>query len=302
VTGASGFVGRHALAPLAERGYEVHAVARRRPDGESANWHEADLLDAGDCRRVVEEARPTHLLHLAWYTAHGAYWNSPENLPWVEASLRLVRLFRDRGGERIVLAGTCAEYDWTEGLCSEQTTPLAPRGVYGVCKHALRLVVEAYAAQAELSAAWGRIFFLFGPWEQPQRLVPSVVQALLRGEQAVVDHPEPARDFLYAGDVGAAFAALLDSDVRGPVNIGSGEAMRIGDLVQAVAAEVGAPELVHLGGSTRVDEAPPLVVADVRRLREEVGWQPERSLAEAVALTVHWWRARERGEPRAILP
>ena len=55
---------------------------------------------------------PTHLLHLAWYAEPGLFWRSPENLRWVEASLRLLRAFAEHGGQRAVMAGSCAEYAW----------------------------------------------------------------------------------------------------------------------------------------------------------------------------------------------
>ena len=119
----------------------------------------ADLLAPGLAEALVREVRPTHLLHLAWYAEHHAYWTAPQNLDWVGASLRLVRAFAEQGGTRAVLAGTCAEYDWTQGVCVEGATPIRPRGLYGVAKDAVRRVVEAFAAGAGLSAAWGRIFF-----------------------------------------------------------------------------------------------------------------------------------------------
>src|SRR5262245_60125142 len=158
VTGASGFIGRAVLPELAARDYEIHAVSRSRsiPEAERTTWHAADLLAPGQAARLIETVRPTHLVHLAWVTEHGAYWTSPENLDWVQASLQLVRAFAANGGARAVLAGTCAEYDWRFGFCREGVTPLAPQTLYGVCKHALASVVEAFAAAQGLSAAWCR--------------------------------------------------------------------------------------------------------------------------------------------------
>ena len=111
VTGATGFVGRQALAPLAARGYDVHAVGRR----------EVDLLDPDATRRLVEELRPTHLLHFAWYAEPGAFWQSTENERWLAASLQLLEAFaalrRSRPGARLLLAGAaCERFDLTRRL------------------------------------------------------------------------------------------------------------------------------------------------------------------------------------------
>ncbi|CAA9375487.1 MAG: UDP-glucose 4-epimerase [uncultured Gemmatimonadetes bacterium] len=296
VTGASGFVGRHALAPLAARGFEVHALSRGgAPAGlevEGVAWHRADLLESGVARGVVEAVRPTHLLHLAWDVRPGVFWTAPDNLDWVAASLALARAFAETRGTRIVGAGTCAEYDWAAGgPCSEFDTPLAPATLYGAAKHALRGLVEAHARQAGVSAAWGRIFFLYGPYEAPARLVSSVARALVAGQPAEVTPGTQRRDFLHAADAGEAFAALLDSGVEGPVNVASGEAVEVREVVQEVARAAGRPDLVRWGARPAPVGEPAVLVADAGRLRAEVGWTPRHSLRSGVADAVAWWHA-----------
>jgi len=176
VTGASGCIGRHVVPLLAARGWQVHAVSRREMlDAEGVTVHRADLLDAGDRSHLIEAVKPSHLLHLAWYIAPGRWAASPENYRWVEASLELVRLFRDSGGVRVVTAGSCLEYDWQYGYCSEERTPLTPHTFYGTCKSALGALLKGYAGASGFSNAWARIFFLYGPYEHPDRLIASVI-------------------------------------------------------------------------------------------------------------------------------
>ena len=299
VTGATGFIGRQALAPLRSRGFDVHAVARRRGTDDGATWHEADLLEPGEAERIVDAARPTHLLHLAWFAEHGEYWESPENVRWVEASLRLLRAFHGQGGVRAVFAGTCAEYDWDYGWCSEDVTPLLPRTLYGVSKNALRALVDAFAGQTALSTAWGRIFFLHGPYERPARFVSSVSRALVVGERVPVSHGRQVRDFLHVADVADAFAALLTSDVLGPVNIASGEPRTIVSVLEVISDICQCPDLVQIGAVESPPDDPPLIVADIRRLRNEVAWQPKRTFEQGIAETVEWWRLNQAAVPTA---
>ena len=291
VTGATGFIGRGALGALRQRGYEVDAVARREgPPEEGVRWHAADLLAPDAAARLVAAASPTHLLHLAWDTRPGVYWSSPDNLRWVESSLRLVRAFAEAGGERAVLAGTCAEYAWEdETHCVEGVTPLEPATLYGTAKHALRLLVERYAREAGLTAAWGRVFFVFGPHEHPARLASSVARALVAGEPALTSHGNQVRDFLYSEDLADAFAALLDSDVPGAVNLASGDPRPIRALAEALAAAAGRPDLLRLGARPPAPSEPASITADVSRLRDEVGWAPSRTFEERAADTVRWW-------------
>jgi nucleoside-diphosphate-sugar epimerase len=291
LTGATGFIGRGAASSLRERGFEVHAVSRN-PPATDVTWHAADLLEPGASERVVGDVRPTHLLHLAWEATPGVYWTSPDNLRWVEASLALLRAFAQAGGERAALAGTCAEYEWTdETRCVEGETPLRPATLYGTAKHGLREIGERFAAQAGFELAWGRVFFVFGPHEHPARLASSVAAALVRGERAETSHGAQVRDFLYSEDLAAAFAALLDSAAQGAVNLASGDARPIRELVEALAAAAGRPDLLALGARPAAASEPAAIVADVRRLREEVGWAPPRTLEQRAADTIAWWRA-----------
>lgn len=302
LTGASGFIGSNAIDSLHQRGFEVHALSSRdAPRGgtsDLASWHRVDLLDPVAMRALVERLGASHLLHLAWYAEHGRFWSSTESVRWVEASLALLRAFGECGGERAVMAGTCAEYDWTgAGRCVEGVSPLVPSTLYGTCKHALRMVGEAWCAQVGIQFAWGRIFFLYGPGEHPERLVPSVARAVLAGQPAPCSHGRQLRDFLHSADVADAFVALLDSPVCGAVNVGSGEPVSIAELVELVASGAGRPELVRLGALPAREGEPLELVADVGRLRDEVGWAPRLSLTEGIEQTVAWWR--ERSQPSA---
>jgi nucleoside-diphosphate-sugar epimerase len=298
VTGASGFVGRRALEPLIERGFEVHAVGRaasapaETPDGVA--WHSADLLDAGARADLVAAVGASDLLHLAWYAEPGAFWAARENALWVAATVGLVDEFAAAGGRRATLAGTCAEYDWTAAQPLREDAPLSPTTYYGVCKDATRRVVEGLAERADLSLAWGRIFFLYGPREDPRRLVASVARALVAGERAPTSAGTQRRDFLHVDDVAGAFAALLHGDVGGAVNIASGEAVTVRSIAEQLAASAGRPDLLEVGALPDRAGDPRLIVADVGRLRGEVGFRPSFSLVDGLAATVSWWAERVR--------
>jgi nucleoside-diphosphate-sugar epimerase len=288
VTGATGFVGRHAVDALRSRGHEVVAVTSRpgAPVDGAARTIVADLL-GDDHDELVAEAGARHLLHLAWYAEHGRFWSAPQNLDWVGATLRLLRAFREGGGRRAVVAGTCAEYAWEgDGRLEEDVTALRPATLYGAAKRATHVAAEAYARQEGLSLAWGRIFFLFGEGEAPGRLIPSVAGALLRGEEAAVTAGDQVRDFLAIEELGDAFAALLESDVEGAVNVASGRAVAVRDVVGMVGRAVGREALIRYGALPARPGDPARIVADVRRLRDEVGWAQREPLEAGIERVV----------------
>lgn len=291
LTGATGFIGRHCIGELQARNFEIHAVSSKNTgDARDVHWHRADLLDAHQSRTLIERVRPTHLLHLAWYAVHGRFWQAMENLDWVAASLNLLRAFADCGGRRVVMAGTCAEYDWGDGHCNEATTPLRPQALYGVSKHALRMILDETARQTGISSAWGRVFFLYGPDEQPGRLVPLIIRSQLLGEKVSCSSGEQRRDYLHAADVAGGLVAVLDSTVEGAVNIGSGAAVAVRTLVDRIVAKLGRPELVAFAPPGSGKNEAPLVEADTHRLTAGTGWSPRYDLDRGLDLAIEWWR------------
>ncbi len=300
VTGATGFIGQHCLNPLLESGYEVHALStRNQRDQETRSqlrWHRADLLQDNSLTVLFQHVSPTHLLHLAWYPEPKTYWAAPGNLLWVAATLKLLQSFARCGGERVVLAGSCAEYNWRYGLCSEAFTPCEPSTLYGACKHGLRLIFEAWARQVGISAAWGRTFFLYGPHEHPTRLVRSVITSLLVNQPARCTEGTQRRDFLHVQDVAGAFVALLETPVTGAVNIASGIPIAVREVVSCIADQLDRRELVQFGAIAGTEAEAPLVYADVSRLKDEVGFSPRFDLESGIAQTIEWVKQATRQE------
>lgn len=304
VTGAGGFIGRTTLGPLVGRGFEVHVAGPRRPEVDvPVTFHESDLCAPGVPAALLEAVQPSHLLHLAWYSKPGLYWHAPENLAHLAASTELLRCFgalvdEARGSARLVVVGSCAEYDWQHGYCTEGVTPLAPSSLYGVSKDALRRVTESFAQTRGVSFAWARPFFLYGPHEHPKRLVASIIGSLLAGQPALMSHGQQIRDLMHVEDVGAALVALLDSPVEGAVNIASGVPVKLAAVATHLAELCGGgQDRVHLGAVAAAKGEAPLVVGSPKRLYEEVGFAPKYDLEAGLAATVRWWRAALTQQP-----
>ena len=280
------------MRALSARDFEVHVAALPTPgaDDPGGILHDVDLLQPGSPAAVVDAVRPTHLVHMAWFVQPGQVWGSPENVRWVEASLELMRAFGVAGGERAVFAGTCSEYGHPTADPCPEDAPLAPTNLYGSCKAGLGQITLPFCEALGVSAAWARIFFAFGPHEHPVRLVSSISQHVLSGEEAPCSHGLQVRDYLATPEIGAALAATLESQIAGPVNVGSGVGITIAELARRTAEIAGRPELLRLGAIESGPNEPASLVADVGRLRSEVGWQPELTLEERLEQTVEWWR------------
>ena len=295
VTGAGGFIGRPVAEILSRAGHEVHAIQRadspsRLPPG--VTGHRGDLLDAADVRRVLAEARPQALIHLAWITEHSRYWDDPSNFRWLDASVGLFRDFLDAGGESCLAAGTSAEYDWSSaGPLDEERSAMQPRMRYGEYKYATFLEGEELFARQGQPFAWARFFCPFGPGEDARRLIPKTCLRLLRGERISFDAASQVRDFLHVEDAAGAVAALAQSSVSGPVNIASGEPRSVRAVVEEIAKCLGAEDRVEFGDAAPPADEPQSISASIGRLRSLTNWRPAATFSERIAQACEWWKA-----------
>ena len=281
VTGASGFIARQTLLPLVELGYKVHGVTRNDGlDVPRVQWHACDLLNPTEIDRLLEELRPSHLLHMAWYTEHGKFWTAPENTAWLAASTYLFERFVSYGGQRILGVGTCAEYDWQreDKVAWKETDPCHPHTLYGKAKLTLYKRLEALP----VSSAWARIFMLFGAHERPERLVPYTIERALAGEPILCTEGTQVRDFIDTRLCGRALAQLLDSNVAGPVNIGSGETTTIAELVKLICEVCAYKQNIQFGAIPMNKNDPPYIVPDLSRLRNEVRFTERQDTRQAL--------------------
>jgi len=279
LTGASGFLGRYVLTRLQKYGISTVVAGRTLPKNISpADFIHTDLLGQCDFADLVSRSGATHLLHMAWYAEHGKYWTSPLNLRWTEATVRLVEAFCLSGGQKAVVAGSCAEYDWSHGFCREDVTPLNPNTLYGIAKDAARRLAVGVCAEHKVPCVWGRIFLAYGKGEDSRRLIPSLIEVFQGKRPPFGVNATAYRDFLHADDLAEGFIKLLQSEAAGAYNICSGQPVQIAEVVRQIAHSLKVnPQAVLALSTERLDE-PALLVGDNQKLKA-LGWQAEHSLA-----------------------
>lgn len=299
VTGAGGMIGRHVAAAAASRqDIQLVATARSRPADlpESAEFHPADLSNPDSSAALIRSVAPTHVIHAAWESRRPTYWEDLTNLDWVVSAARMAAAFAEIGGRRFVQVGSCAEYDWSHGLCVESVTPDQPATRYGKAKLAAFRAVEA-AAHRNFEAVEARIFFVFGPGEDPARFIPLVCRAHLDGRVPELGSGRQWRDLLHAEDAArAVLAVALARSMTGTVNVGAGVPTSLAEVAGILADIAGATE-TGLGRRADREDEPIFLVASSERLRE-TGWAPQLGVARGLAQTFDWWRGRADGSGR----
>jgi len=298
VTGASGFVGSQVARALLGLGHEVRATARPGAAMAAAadvsdrmEWVTTDLFEAAPAE-LESLARGCDLgVHLAWYAVPGQYLDSSENLRCVSGSLRLLQALAQQGCRRAVFVGSCFEYDFDAGWLAE-SSPVRPRSLYAASKLATLHIGEQLARRLGIEFAWARLFYLYGPFEDRRRLVPSVIDSLLRGERVDVTRGMQVRDFLHVADAGAALASIALSPLSGVVNVGSGQPITVKQVVAAIESLLGRQGLVRFGARPENPTDPPFVCADARKLVTGTSWSPRFDMESGLRQTIEWTRSR----------
>ena len=291
LTGARGFVGRQAR-PHLEGSFELHCTSTERIAETSGTWHQVDLRDPAACVELVERVRPEILVHTAWNTRHGEFWEAEDNADWLEAGRALFTAFAGAGGQRIVACGSCAEYPGAAGQPRREDEAIDPSDVatrYGRAKLALLEHLRGLPVQF----AWARIFFAYGLYEDARRLVPSVVRAVLRGEPARASSGRQMRDFIDIRDLGRALAQLAGAPLNGVINLGHGTSVTIGTLVSTIGELAGRPDLIRLGALPDRPGEAPVLVPDLSRQTRELGFLPAIGLREGLGDALAFWAGHE---------
>ncbi|MDQ6727878.1 MAG: NAD-dependent epimerase/dehydratase family protein [Actinomycetota bacterium] len=298
VTGAAGFVGANLIRRLVRDGHQVTGVLQ--PGGEpwrvagldhAARFVEVDLLQDEAVRQLVDDCRPSWVFHLA---AYGAYsWQTDVRRMMatnVSGTVGLVDACRDVGCAAFIHAGSSSEYGLKEQPPSEEAA-IEPNSPYAVSKAAATMYCRQAARADAFPAVTLRLYSVFGPYEDPRRLVPALVVNALRDQLPPLVDPDVARDFVWVDDATAAFvlAAERAGDHVGAIyNVGSGVQTTVGDLVTRARRVLKVRAEPAWGSMPRRSWDTTCWVADPSRIAAELGWKPQTTIDDGLAQTSAW--------------
>jgi UDP-glucose 4-epimerase len=286
VTGGAGFIGSHVVRAALAGGHRVRVLddmstgdKERVPDG--AELLVGDVADPDDAAHAVDGI--TGVVHLAAVRAvprsvvqplHADRANTHGTLAILEAA-------RVAGVRRVVLASSSSVYGAAVTLPTPETTPPQPASPYAVSKLAAEHYARVYAELHGLSTLSLRFFNVYGPGQSPDgpyaQLVPRALEARRTGSRPVVyGDGLQSRDLVFVEDVAAAVLAAVERpEVTGVLNVGSGRAHTVLDVLAAV----GTPPPVHV--EARPGDVPH-TWADIRAITGALGWRPRVGLADGL--------------------
>jgi UDP-glucose 4-epimerase len=287
LTGATGFIGGHVLRRLVGAGAEVHAVSRTPPpaQADARQWWATDLSEAVAVDQLVAAVRPEVLVHLA-SSVTGARDLAAVRSTFASnlaATVNLLVACAEAGCARAVLAGSLEET-----LDDPATAPPSP---YAAAKSAAATYARLFNALFGLSAVTLRVGMTYGPGQRDlDKLVPYVIRSLARGEAPRLSSGGRAVDWIYVEDVADAFVAAAATDAAGgmALDVGTGEARTLREIVERLVALMGAPAEPIFGaladramdGDWRADPEPTARI---------LGWRATTSLDRGLGQSIDWY-------------
>jgi len=233
ITGGSGFIGKPILELFKLNNINISMIGRNRPKEFSGTFFEADLYKSSKSEifKILKLAKPTHLIHLAWYTEHEKFWNAEENIIWINKTTNLIKSFCEVGGRSIIVAGTCAEYSWNNSTKLSENSKCEPNTIYGISKNVTRQLASKICDKARVDLAWCRIFFPYGPGDNQKKFIPSLRKIIDKKKKPFEIKQPGSRDYLHVNDIAEAIFAIYNNNKNGVINICSGISYDLKDLM-----------------------------------------------------------------------
>ena len=232
VTGAGGYIGRHIVHALLERGLDV-SVVDFRLDGVDERARRIDTqIFSGDADIYDQLGRPDVVLHLAW--RDGFVHNSPAHIEDLPAHYRFIENLLEGGCTHLAVMGSMHEVGYWEGPIDE-TSPCRPASLYGISKNALRETAALLAGQHDALLQWIRAYYIVGDDKFGNSIFSKLLEAAEEGRTTFPFTTGKNRyDFISVDELARQIAAIVDqTEVDGIINACTGEPMSLAERVEA---------------------------------------------------------------------
>ncbi len=300
VTGVSGFIGSHLARRLVKEGAEVHGLVRpssklwRIQDLKNRiELHYADLTDFKSINRIVQDVRPQKVFHLAARVDVSRSFAVMDEMVEVniKGTVNLLRALNETNYDCFINTGTCEEYGDNPVPFREEQAP-NPVSPYSASKVAATTFCQMLCKTMGLPIVILRPFLTYGPGQESNMLIPSLIKSVARGEAFKMTEGKQTREFNYVDDIVDGFirAATTPADIGEIINIGNGLEYEIRDVVAMVLKLLNSQARPEFGALRYRPGETWHFYCDNTKAKQILGWKPGVSLGDGLKMTIDWFQ------------
>jgi dTDP-glucose 4,6-dehydratase len=305
VTGAGGFIGGHLVEMLVGEGASVTALVRYNSRNErgTLDWIPPDVaaevqVVLGELRDIESVSRAVKgseiVLHLGAQIAIPYSYVNPRDFFEVNVlgTLNVAQACLAAGVERIVHTSTSEVYGSAQQVPITETHPLEPQSPYAASKLSADKVMDSWHRSFDLPTVVLRPFNTYGPRQSARAIIPTIISQALAGDTLRLGSLHPRRDLTFVRDTAAGMiaAAIAPDAVGETIQLGTGHAVSVAEIVELVGELVG-KELHPILDEARVRPVKSeveLLLSQPARARELLGWEPQVALRDGLEQTIEW--------------
>ena len=299
ITGATGAIGIALISRCIAQGIEVYALVRsgskrndRIPQHELVHLIECDLAELStlDTSRIQPCDTFYHMGGAA--TIGDGRNNMQLQLKNVQYTLDAVNLAAKLGCSTFVGAGSQAEYGRYEGNLNGEV-PVFPENGYGIAKLCAGQMSRIECEKLGMRQVWVRILSVYGPYDNDNTMVTSTIRKLLHGEKPALTAGEQQWDYLYSEDAAKALVLLGEHEnAKGVYCLGSGKAQSLRNYIEMMRDAIDPKAELGFGEIPYGEKQVMYLCADLKRLKEDTGFQPEVAFEKGIEKTIEWMKKR----------
>ena len=301
VTGGTGFIGTNLVRRLLADGHEVdllvrpqHQTWRIKDILSDVRLHKVDLTDAARLKFILRKIKPEWIFHLAAYGAYSFQRSFSRMLEInLQGTINLVEAGINSGFAAFVNVGSSSEYGFKDHAPKEDEA-VVPNSHYAVTKACATLYCQHQAIGKKAKIVTLRPYSVYGPFEEPTRLLPTLIVKGLQGKLPLLTDPAVARDYIYVDDFVDACLLVAHrkaAEEAAIYNVSTGVQTSLKELVALTRRYLPIQEKPKWGSMKNRSWDTNIWVGDSRKIHKAFGWSPRHTLTQGFQKMVQWFNS-----------